>query len=80
MFNNDDLKRLRERAIHHNFTLNSLMSREQFESLLARLEAAEALHIYVDHKANCHLRKETGSYCDCNLPVFQNRWRKAAVK
>jgi hypothetical protein len=49
---------------------------------LDRLEkvrvAAEALTAFADHKPNCHIRKETGSYCDCNLPVFLNKWRKAA--
>ena len=40
-FTDDDLKRLKERADFHRFDTNGLMSREIFDALLARLEAAE---------------------------------------
>lgn len=40
-FTDDDLKRLKERAEHHDWTTDMLFSHPIFESLLARLDCAE---------------------------------------
>lgn len=70
-FTDDDLKRLKDRSQRHDFTTNSLMSRDHLFGLLARLEAAEACVHSVCKNKELRSRESMG---------FWEAWRTAAER
>lgn len=79
-FSDEDLERVKEAISLLEAGSPTPLSFHDVKALLSRLKAAEDLHVYADHKSSCGLSKSLNVYCDCNLPVFQNRWRKVSGK
>ena len=72
VFRDDDLKRLIRRAEVHKFQFNSLMSKEQFEALLSRMEAAEKAYLLYRNDPEV---RHTPEQFEAGLA-----WRKASGK